>query len=319
MEPAPAAGPATFAERAARLHAGLGGPGGWQVRHHSAPAAKGKQAVAAAPGPAPAEKGPATIPHRELVVGADGEAEGEDFNPSDAFCSALDREEEEDDIDRQAAATYHGSRPGDTGPEVRYVLDEAEAEEAAAAAGGGGHGMTPGALAGVFASHGLGEKKRGEKRVRFREPAETSRGPPRRGGHNKADRKAPGGRPGRNAGRRPGGGRVPDHLLHPDRYRCYSLEDDPIDVGKKPRKGAGPTAPYDNLALPHRDNVHSSWDHTEHIVGGMQRAAGAEDFRAMTFIPRKGKAAGRGKGKRAAAGQEGKSRLLSFDDGDDGE
>ena len=314
MEPAPGAGPATFAERAARLHAGLGGPGGWQVdgsRHHSTGAAKGKQAVAAAPGPP--EAGPAKIPHRDLVVGAEGEPEGEDFNPSDAFCSALDREEEEDAIDRQAAATYHGTGPDDAGPEVRYVLDEAEAE---AAAGGGGRGMTPGALAGVFASHGLGEKKRGEKRVRFREPPETSRGRPSgQGGHSKADRKAPRGRTGRNAGRRPGGG-VPDYLMRPDRYRCYSLEDDPIDVGKKPKKGP---APYDNLALPHRENVPTSWDHTKHIVGGTERAAGAEDSRAMTFIPRKGKAAGKGKGKGAAGGQEGKSRLLSFDDDDDGE
>lgn len=184
---------------------------------------------------------------RELV--AEGEPDAGDFQPSAAFCRAMDREEEYNEVDELATGEERellrsGPRT-DMPPRSTEVLPdnvweqrirEREAAAEAEAAGNGGmaepmQAEAPGQAAAAperEPSSPGALRPTPSKRVRFQGVPEPWVPPHRREGY--ATRPPAGPPAASRQGPTSGGSRVPDHVRHPDRYTCYTF-DEPVTVG----------------------------------------------------------------------------------------
>ena len=271
----------------------------------------------AAPGGEPCE-GPVFIPHAALAlegfgaVGAQQSAGAAPppFEPSDAFCTALDREPEESPEDRVALGLeplhlhgdLHGAgaapcRPPPTlGPRI---------------AQGSPQGPPP-----ARASRPDPSAPPPRKRVRF---APQSRRPSNAaGGGRRAWGEAVVG-----GGRRRVRGAVPDHVRNPGNYTCYSLEE-PLYVGHATSDGVS-NGPGEDM--PAEGTVAGDWgrdylsEEEAGTVGARQPGAVGHVFRPRSVpevAPWAGGGSGSGGGASGNSGGGGGTRsssqgLLSFD------
>ena len=297
--------------RGARRPLGAGGPPPPGTEGGASPGG------GAAPGGEPCE-GPVFIPHAALAlegfgaVGAQQSAGAAPppFEPSDAFCTALDREPEESPEDRVALGLeplhlhgdLHGAgaapcRPPPTlGPRI---------------AQGSPQGPPP-----ARASRPDPSAPPPRKRVRF---APQSRRPSNAaGGGRRAWGEAVVG-----GGRRRVRGAVPDHVRNPGNYTCYSLEE-PLYVGHATSDGVS-NGPGEDM--PAEGTVAGDWgrdylsEEEAGTVGARQPGAVGHVFRPRSVpevAPWAGGGSGSGGGASGNSGGGGGTRsssqgLLSFD------
>ena len=159
----------------------------------------------------------------ELALGGFGstaDARGEAFEPSDAFCRAVDHEPEESPEDRMALG-----------------LDPLQPPDLARPRGPGG--AAPGECSRDPGAAALPEGPKAAlppgKRVRFAAGSDEMDEGGGGGGKGKVHRVPVGHRRDRDRGRCG----VPDHVKNPGKYTCYSL-DEPLYIGQ--RSDAGPPA-----------------------------------------------------------------------------